>query len=82
MTEVTVEQAQSQLKTVIERLQRLDEDMDAVKEDIKEVLAEAKGNGYDGKILRKIVRALKQDRAKREEEESVYELYMSAIGEV
>ncbi len=81
MTDVTVEQAQSRLKTIVERLQRLDDDADAIKEDTKEVLAEAAGEGYDKKILRKIVRDLKKDRAKREEEESVYSLYMSALGE-
>lgn len=82
MTEITTEQAQSQLRTIVERLQRLDEDKKAVQEDFKEVLVEAKGNGYDTKVLRKIVRDLAKDKAKRVEEASVYDLYMSAIGEI
>lgn len=80
-TDVTLEQAQSRVKSYVERLQRLDEDSDALKEDTKEVLAEAKGEGYDTKILKKIVRLLKQDKAKRQEEEAILDLYLSAIGE-
>ena len=48
--------------------------------DMKEVFAEAKGEGFDVKILRKIVRLRKQDRAKRLEEEALIDLYLSAIG--
>jgi uncharacterized protein (UPF0335 family) len=73
--------AQNQLKTIVERIERLEEDKAAVMGDLKEVYAEAKGNGYDVKILRKVIRLRKQDRAKRQEEEAVLELYLSAIGE-
>ncbi len=73
--------AQSQLKAIIERIERLEEDKAAVAADLKEVYAEAKGNGFDTKTLRKVVRIRKQDRAKRQEEEALLDLYLSAIGE-
>jgi uncharacterized protein (UPF0335 family) len=72
--------AQSQLKAIIERIERLEEDKAAVSADLKEVYAEAKGNGFDVKILRKVVRLRKQDKAKRQEEEALVDLYLSAIG--
>jgi uncharacterized protein (UPF0335 family) len=72
--------AQTQLKTIIERIERLEEDKAAVAADLKEVYLEAKGNGFDVKILRKVVRMRKQDTAKRQEEEALIDLYLSAIG--
>ena len=72
--------AQTQLKTIIERIERLEEDKAGVMADLKEVYAEAKGNGFDSKIIRKVVSLRKQDRAKRMEEEALLDLYMSAIG--
>jgi len=72
--------AQTQLRTVIERIERLEEDKAGVLADLKEVYAEAKGNGFDSKIIRKVVRLRKQDRAKRMEEEALLDLYLSAIG--
>jgi len=72
--------AQTRLKTIIERIERLEEDKAAVANDIKEVFAEAKGEGFDVKILRKVVRLRKQDKAKRLEEEAILDLYLSAIG--
>ncbi len=72
--------AQTRLKTIIERVERLEEDKAAVAADIKEVFAEAKGEGFDVKILRKVVRLRKQDKAKRLEEEAILDLYLSAIG--
>ena len=74
--------AQGQLKSIIERVERLEQEKAEVAEQIKEVFAEAKGNGFDVKILRKVVRIRKQDRAKRLEEEAIFDLYMSAIGEI
>jgi uncharacterized protein (UPF0335 family) len=74
--------AQGQLRAIIERIERLEEDKAAVANDLKEVFAEAKGNGFDVKILRKVIRIRKQDRAKRQEEEALLNLYLSAIGEV
>jgi len=72
--------AQTQLRTIVERIERLEEDKAGVMADLKEVYAEAKGNGFDSKILRKVVRLRKQDRAKRMEEEALLDLYLSAIG--
>jgi uncharacterized protein (UPF0335 family) len=72
--------AQTQLRTVIERIERLEEDKAGVMADLKEVYAEAKGNGFDSKIIRKVVRMRKQDKAKRLEEEALIDLYLSAIG--
>ncbi len=74
--------AQGRLRTIIERLERLEEDKQAVLADMKEVFAEAKGEGYDVKILRKVIRIRKQDKAKRLEEDAILDLYLSALGEV
>ena len=74
-------QAQGQLKTIVERIERLEEDKAAVQADLKEVYAEAKVNGFDVKILRKVVRLRKQDLAKRQEEEAILDLYLAAVGE-
>jgi uncharacterized protein (UPF0335 family) len=74
--------AQGRLRSIIERIERLEEDKAAIMGDIKEVFAEAKGEGYDVKVLRKVVRLRKQDKAKRQEEEAILDLYLSALGEV
>ena len=73
--------AQGKLKSLIERIERLEEDKAAVAGDLKEVYAEAKGEGFDTKILRKVVRLRKADLAKRQEEEALIALYLSAVGE-
>jgi uncharacterized protein (UPF0335 family) len=72
--------AQGKLKSLIERIERLEEDKAAVAIDLKEVYAEAKGEGFDTKIIRKVVRLRAQDKAKRQEEEALIDLYISAIG--
>ncbi len=82
MTEVTTEQAQSRLRSIIERVENLEEEKAGILEGIKEVFAEAKGEGYDVKVLKKVIRIRKQDRAKRQEEEAILDLYMTALGEV
>ncbi|MBD3832845.1 MAG: DUF2312 domain-containing protein [Brevundimonas sp.] len=74
--------AQGRLRSIVERLERLEEDKQAVMLDMKEVFAEAKGDGYDVKILRKVLRLRKQDKAKRQEEEAILDLYLSALGEI
>ena len=74
--------AQGQLRSIIERVERLEVEKGEIAEQIKEVFAEAKGNGFDVKIIRKVVRIHKQDRAKRMEEEAILDLYLSAIGEI
>jgi uncharacterized protein (UPF0335 family) len=72
--------AQGKLKSLVERIERLEEDKAAVANDLKEVYAEAKGEGFDTKIIRKVVRLRKADAAKRTEEEALIELYITAIG--
>ena len=74
--------AKEQLKSFIDRIERLEEERTALSADIREVYAEAKGNGFDVKIIRKVVRIRKMDRAKRQEEDALIDLYLSAIGEV
>jgi uncharacterized protein (UPF0335 family) len=72
--------AQGKLKSLVERIERLEEDRASVAADLKEVYAEAKGDGFDTKVLRKVIRLRKADTAKRQEEEALIELYVSAIG--
>ncbi len=70
----------ARLKAFVERIERLEEEKKALAEDIKEIYAEAKGVGFDVKILRKVVTLRKMDTEKRREEEELLELYKSAIG--
>lgn len=70
------------LRSFIERIERLEEEKQALAEDIKEVFAEAKGTGFDVKVMRKIIRMRKQDLNERKEEEALLETYMAAIGMV
>ncbi len=72
--------AQGRLKSFCERIERLEEDKAAIAADLKEVFLEAKGEGFDTKIIRKVIRLRKQDKAKRQEEEALVDLYLSAIG--
>ena len=74
--------AQDQLRAFIERIERMEEEKAAVAADIKEIYAEAKGNGLDPKILKAIVKIRKQDANERMETEALLELYMSALGMV
>ena len=71
-----------QLRLFIERIERLEEEKAGLAGDIKDVYAEAKGNGFDTKALRKIVSLRKKDHAERQEEEAILELYMQALGMV
>ena len=68
------------LKAFLERIEKLEEEKRALADDIKDVYAEAKGTGYDVKIMRKIVSIRRQDTQKRREEEEILDLYMSALG--
>lgn len=71
-----------QLRAFIERVERMEAEKDSITADIKEIYAEAKGNGYDTKIMRRVVRLRKQDANERMEQEALLELYMSALGMV
>ncbi|ERP95716.1 hypothetical protein Q669_29550 [Labrenzia sp. C1B10] len=69
-----------QLRAFVERIERLEEEKKAISDDIKDVYGEAKGNGYDVKILRKVVSLRKKQPHEREEEEAVLDLYLRALG--
>ncbi len=79
-SDVTQSVAQSQIRSIVERIERLEEEKKAIADDIKEVYAEAKSNGFDTKTLRKVVTLRKKDRAEREEEEAMLDLYLNAMG--
>jgi uncharacterized protein (UPF0335 family) len=72
--------AKDQLKAFIERVERLEEEKKALSDDIKDVFAEAKGNGFDVKALRTVIRMRKQDADERAEEEAILETYLHALG--
>ena len=72
--------AQGKLKSLIERIERLEEEKKTISDDIRDVYAEAKGNGFDVKALRTIVRLRKQDANERAEAETILETYMQALG--
>lgn len=73
--------AQDQLKSILERVERIEDDEIApAKEALKEVYAEAKGNGFNTKVIRKIAALRKQDKTKRLEEKAILELYAHALG--
>ena len=69
-----------QLKSIIERIERLEEDKAAISSDIKEVYAEAKANGFDTAILKKVVALRKLEAAEREEMQSMIDTYMANLG--
>lgn len=74
--------AGEQLRAFVERIERLEEEKQAIADDVKEVYAEAKGTGFDVKVLRQIVRIRKQDKNERMEQEAILDLYMHALGMV
>jgi uncharacterized protein (UPF0335 family) len=74
--------AQDQLRSFISRIERMEEEKAAISADIKEIYSEAKGNGFNTKILRRVVTIRKQDANERMEQDALLELYMSALGMV
>jgi len=72
--------AKDQLKAFVERVERLEEEKKAISDDIRDVYAEAKGNGFDVKTLRVVVRLRKQDAGERKEQEAILETYLHALG--
>ena len=72
--------AADQLRSIIERVEHLEEEKKTISDDISDVYAEAKGNGYDVKVLRTIVRMRKQDAHERAEQEAILEAYQHALG--
>jgi len=73
--------AAERLRSFIQRIERLEEEKAGLAQDIREVYAEAKGEGFDTKVLRKIIGLRKKDPQERREEEELLELYLSALGE-
>ncbi len=72
--------AKGQLRSLVERIERLEEEKRALAGDIKEVYGEAKANGFDTKILRKVLIIRRKDRAERDEEQALLDLYLGALG--
>jgi uncharacterized protein (UPF0335 family) len=72
--------SKDQVRSIVERLERLEEEKKTLSEDVRDVYAEAKGNGFDVKALRTIVRMRKQDANERAEQETILETYMHAMG--
>lgn len=74
--------AADHLKSFIERIERLEEEKAAIAGDVKEVYAEAKGTGFDTKIMRQIIRLRKMEPNDRQEQEELLDIYMRAVGMV
>jgi uncharacterized protein (UPF0335 family) len=72
--------SKDQLKSVVERIERLEDEIKVFRGDVNDIYKEAKGNGYDIKALRTIVRLRKQDPNDRAEQETILETYMHALG--
>jgi uncharacterized protein (UPF0335 family) len=72
--------AAGQLKSLVERVERLEEEKAALAADIREIYAEAKGGGFDTKIMRHVIRIRRLDKADRQEQEAILGLYLSALG--
>ncbi|WP_194096184.1 DUF2312 domain-containing protein [Marivivens aquimaris] len=79
-SDVTGGVAAQELRSFIERIERLEQEKKDIADQIKEVMAEAKGRGYDTKVMRKIVSLRKRDQDDIAEEEAILDLYKSALG--
>ena len=73
--------AADRLRSFIERVERMEEEKAVIMNDIKEIFAEAKGEGYDVKTLRQVIKIRKMDRADRQEQEAMLDLYLAALGD-
>ncbi|NVO17103.1 MAG: DUF2312 domain-containing protein [Rhodoplanes sp.] len=71
--------AGDQLRTIVERIEHIDEEIKELNEAKKEIFLEAKGNGFDVKILREVIRIRKQDQKERDERETLLDIYLAAI---
>jgi uncharacterized protein (UPF0335 family) len=72
--------AAGHLRSFVERIERLEEEKKGIADDIRDVYAEAKGQGFDTKVMRQVIRLRKKDAAERQEEEALLDLYMHALG--
>lgn len=73
--------AADRLRSFIERIERLEEEKAALASDVRDVYAEAKGEGFETKVMRQIIRLRKMDKADRQEQEALLDLYLHALGE-
>jgi uncharacterized protein (UPF0335 family) len=71
--------AGDQLRTIVERIEQIDEEIKELNEAKREIYAEAKSNGFDVKVLREVIRIRKKDQQERDEQESLLDLYLHAI---
>lgn len=78
MVDTTV--AKDQLRSIVERIERLEEEKKAIADDIRDVYGEAKANGFDTKVLRQVVSLRKKDLSERQEQDAIRDLYLSALG--
>ena len=72
--------AKEHLRSFVERIERLEEEKKAFADDIREIYSEAKGTGFDTKVMRQVVRLRKMESADRQEQEAMLDLYLSALG--
>jgi uncharacterized protein (UPF0335 family) len=72
--------ARDQIKALVERIERLEEEKKTIADDIRDVYGEAKGNGFDVKVLRMVVRLRKQDKHERAEQDAILQTYLEALG--
>ncbi|HYD65782.1 DUF2312 domain-containing protein [Azospirillum sp.] len=72
--------AAAQLRSIIERVERLEEEKKGLADDIRDIMAEAKGQGFDVKIIRQIIKLRKMDQSDRQEQETLLDLYKAALG--
>ena len=72
--------AREQLRTIVERIERLEEEKKAIADDIRDVYAEAKANGFDTKVLRQVIGLRKKDQTERQEQDAIRDLYLTALG--
>ena len=75
-----ISEPQNRLSTLVARIERLEEEKSTLMEDINEIYAEAKSEGYDVKILRKVISLRRKDPTKRRMEEEILETYLAALG--
>lgn len=73
--------AADRLRAFLQRIERLDEEKDGLAADIREIYAEAKGDGFNTKVMREIVKRRKQDKASVQEQDALLDLYEAALGE-
>jgi uncharacterized protein (UPF0335 family) len=79
-TMIASNQSADQLRSIIERIEKLEEDKASIGADIRDVFAEAKGNGFDTKAIRSIIKLRKLDASERDEQETILDTYLRALG--